>query len=421
MKAKKLGKTGQYSQKQIEANKLKQLQIACGKMAGKSAFTMFTPLCKARMVGNRLPAVKLKLSADSNMEPSEFRMYNEIFVTQLNTLTVDTLTGDTMTLGQYLREGMTLICYSEIVEELGSPNAEKVLAAFKGYRRATFTSPIVDVLELLRRLTTVLSDLSAHLFEYQINTLFAFSGDSGNNHVTVGLNKPKAKQIKIDGIKREVVPVQWPDYRGTTTPLHLSPEKLGLDSSKNSSGKLPVYIQHHALKRLNERIGIVAGLLHQALNDNFKEDKSLRFLPQGSSSLVEFDIFDQKLGYLVCVVHEEMIVIRTFLFITNDGTPEGKKLSELTRVQLLDKQYLGIDTLAGFMRFKIAEDPTLKELFKEAGCESLLDLSALENFLLADLTVKDPAILLNYLRGITDTGNVQSNLADLLPRPEIHD
>jgi len=397
MKTKNPGKAGQFSPKQIEANKLKQLQHACEKMAGKGSFNMFTALCKARMAGNRLPALKLKLSSDSNISPSDFKMYNDIFVTQLNSLTIETLTGESMTLGQYLREGMTLVCYSEIVHELGSPNAAKVRASFEGYQRLTFTKPILDLLELMYRLSTLLSDLSVSIFEYEINTVFAFSGDSENNHVSIRLLKSKATSIKLDGTKREIIPLQWRNYHGKVTPIHINPVSVGLSLTKEP---LPVYIQRHALRRLSERIGVISGLLHQALIDCFKKDEKINFLPQGSTSLVQFNIYDQKLGYLVCMVHEDMIIIRTFLFITNDGTPEGKKLSELTRVQLLDKQYLGIDTLAGFIKFRVADDPILNELFKEADCESLLDLTILEKFLVSDVTAKDPSILLNYLRGI---------------------
>jgi hypothetical protein len=33
----------------------------------------------------------------------------------LRSQTIDTPNGDTMTLASYLREGMTLVCYSEII------------------------------------------------------------------------------------------------------------------------------------------------------------------------------------------------------------------------------------------------------------------------------------------------------------------
>ena len=46
---------------------------------------------------------------------------------------------------------------------------------------------------------------------------------------------------------------------------------------------------------------------------------------------------------------EGKIVIRTFLFVTNNGTPEGKKLAQITGLQKLDKKYLALDKLSTFM------------------------------------------------------------------------
>lgn len=95
-----------------------------------------------------------------------------------------------------------------------------------------------------------------------------------------------------------------------------------------------------------------------------------------------------------------LMVIRSFLFLTNDGTPEGKWLSELMQLQRLDKLYLEIDTLAGFMGFNISEDANLCALFREAGCDDLLDLSDLKIYFTFDVKEKDVTTLLRYLMGM---------------------
>jgi len=61
------------------------------------------------MIGNRLPALKLKTDLNVSTKASDFKLFNEIFVGQLNRLEVETLSGEFMTLGQYLREGMNLV------------------------------------------------------------------------------------------------------------------------------------------------------------------------------------------------------------------------------------------------------------------------------------------------------------------------
>lgn len=88
-----------------------------------------------------------------------------------------------------------------------------------------------------------------------------------------------------------------------------------------------------------------------------------------------------KLGYLKADVIGDKLVIRTFLFITNNGTPEGKKLQELFGLQKADKKYLGIDKLSTFILSDIKENEQLKKLFCEAGCGALfkLDKTLLDN------------------------------------------
>jgi len=83
----------------------------------------------------------------------------------------------------------------------------------------------------------------------------------------------------------------------------------------------------------------VSGLVHHAIFELFEGTDFVCFR-KGPASLVSFSLFDKKLGYLVCGLFEAKIVIRSFLFVTNDGTPKGKRLSELTQLQRLDKKYL---------------------------------------------------------------------------------
>jgi hypothetical protein len=196
---------------------------------------------------------------------------------------------------------------------------------------------------------------------------------------------------------REVFQLGWPDYNGNVKEIKLRPSKIGLKLRGDKS--VSIYLQKHALQRLEERLGIVTGISHYHLYATLKSNNPVAH-PQGTTTLVEYSIYEKKLRYLVCGIYEEQIVVRIFLFLTNDGTPEGNRLSELTRLGLLDKQYLGIDTLEGFLRFGIAEDPALKELFTRAGCESLLDMDDVKPFVVSKVAPKDPALLLQYLIGM---------------------
>jgi hypothetical protein len=70
-----------------------------------------------------------------------------------------------------------------------------------------------------------------------------------------------------------------------------------------------------------------------------------------------------------------MFVILTFLFITHNGTPEGRKLAELTGLQRDDISFLAIDDLKMIVNSDICYDDHIAQIFIDAGCESILDLN----------------------------------------------
>lgn len=67
-------------------------------------------------------------------------------------------------------------------------------------------------------------------------------------------------------------------------------------------------------------------------------------------------------------------MLRTFLFITNEGTPEGEALARLTGLQKQDKQYLAIGKLSTFMNAKLFESEEFCRLLKSVGCGGLIGL-----------------------------------------------
>ncbi|WP_158991693.1 hypothetical protein [Mucilaginibacter sp. L196] len=52
--------------------------------------------------------------------------------------------------------------------------------------------------------------------------------------------------------------------------------------------------------------------------------------------------------------------------------------------------------MTGFISLAIADNPTLVQLFTEAGCEDLLDLKGLSPILQTDVKVKNAEALLRY-------------------------
>ena len=73
-------------------------------------------------------------------------------------------------------------------------------------------------------------------------------------------------------------------------------------------------------------------------------------------------------------ISEGIAVIRTFLFITNTGTPEGKRIHDVIHIKTIEKKYLEIDKLNTFMYSDVRNNEKLKKLFTRCNCGYLFEL-----------------------------------------------
>jgi hypothetical protein len=195
--------------------------------------------------------------------------------------------------------------------------------------------------------------------------------------VTLDLYPLDVRYVAIDGNRRPVVQLgevihkhNISGLRPTTVPLkRLRPKEDPLGNTE-----IPVYVQQHAVERTMQRAccvfpGNVISLIDRAFLD---ERKIIR---ESNRYLVECYDGDIKIGYFVGRLIDGIFVILTFLFITHSGTPEGRKLAELTGLQRDDISFLAIDDLKTLINSDILDDFRIKRIFIEAGCESILDMN----------------------------------------------
>ncbi len=192
-----------------------------------------------------------------------------------------------------------------------------------------------------------------------------------NNYILIE-NKPETEILEIDGIRRTIYRVFITAYT-EFIPLTITPEKLGMDGLMQ---KIPikVYIQMHVLERIETRLGKLFREFSYPYITVALQNAD--YIPAGEKNcfLIPVENGISKLGYLKADVIDDKLVIRTFLFLTNNGTPEGKKLNQMLGLQKADKKYLGIDKLSTFIQSDIKKDEKLKALFCEAGCGDLFKL-----------------------------------------------
>jgi hypothetical protein len=142
---------------------------------------------------------------------------------------------------------------------------------------------------------------------------------------------------------------------------------------------MPVFIQSHALQRLEERTDLLPGVLQYSAYDSIQKFEYT--LERDGRFLISFYYYLKKIGYLVASVINNRVLIHTFLFITNNGTPEGRKLSEITGLKKLDKKYLAIDKLSTFLSYRINDNEFVKKIFEKAGCGHLVNIEDKDPFL----------------------------------------
>lgn len=120
----------------------------------------------------------------------------------------------------------------------------------------------------------------------------------------------------------------------------------------------PIYIQNHAIDALEKRIDnskTTLLLFHLAMS---LEKPELRFYE--GKYLLTYRIGNKiKAGYFVCSFVSGCIVLRTFLFITYDGTPEGDLVNVKLELDRQSKTYMGLEK---FSTYEMAlENEDLKE------------------------------------------------------------
>lgn len=178
----------------------------------------------------------------------------------------------------------------------------------------------------------------------------------------------KARPVLRSGEPRSTGAIEWATWNSST---------LGIAGEVKF---YPVFIQNHALEKLygrSSRLGVAIleeAAVHAYLCRSLQKPV---FASQAKMApdhwLVEYRFNGQKLGYLVATLCEAKIVIKTFLFLTMNGTPEGDALYRRLKLSRRDKEYFGLDSLQAFVDSDLGKDPELQRIFRECGCQQLFE------------------------------------------------
>jgi hypothetical protein len=189
------------------------------------------------------------------------------------------------------------------------------------------------------------------------------------------LHRAQPRVIPVDGQTRKAYPCcrSW-GYDGITA-ISWNCSELGIESARQ---ELPVFIEKHAITRLEERLPI-AGMrsrVHTLMVESLHFPVVTRRGPD--NYLVEVNLCGHRVGYLAAKVLPDLVLIRTFLFLTMQGTPEADRLRDKLGLSRTDVERYKLDHFWTLTATNIADDPLLARLLTECGCGHLLSFLKLD-------------------------------------------
>jgi hypothetical protein len=113
-------------------------------------------------------------------------------------------------------------------------------------------------------------------------------------------------------------------------------------------------------------------ILHRMMHGSLAQPR-LRPAENREGFLVEAGAPGSKVGYFLVELYADFVFVRTFLFLTMQGTPEAKCLREKLGLSRSDIEYYKLDHFFTLSQSDLGEDPELRRALAECGCDHLLD------------------------------------------------
>lgn len=259
-----------------------------------------------------------------------------------------------------------------------------------------FTAAFDAVERIMQTIGMILSNLNSSLCWLKYISQDEFSHQSPDV-IEVHEHIPKKRMMIINHHPRPTYPlyITLPNVG----PHHLSvpAEKLNLPNAEKNK-RIPVYFQNHLLHRLEERLDCLPRFINEwyfclsIIQGNIIRYKGKIY----AEYLIDSTI---KLGYILLEFEEDVLLAKTFLLLSNSGTPEGEKLNKISGMKKFDHKYWSIDKLSTFHNSDLKDHQQLREIFDNAGCGSLFEkLSIKDNYAGAACTTQAQQMI-RYLKG----------------------
>jgi hypothetical protein len=357
---------------------LRRLKKVLTVIGCEAVFNLLSQRTIDLMFEHRWPSVKVVGAEDNTFHTDDLKWFKKALVHYLKTKMMDLgMSGPEIDVYTFSTVGMTLRIFTQVIIDkdlVKHPEYQEVFKRFEQAKKLQIDRMIDDLWDITEYICFLISDLRTRIY-WTINT--SEMNDerlSAGSVVKIHSLAPEKKNFIIKRELHAAVRVGWAIHSKPHW-VSIKPESIGL-RAVGESNLIDVYIQEHALKRIIERNNCVyIQYLWMALNGCLY-DLKYHYHPDNGKYMIDFMVWGIKTGYLLAEMVDAKLVIQTFLFITNDGTPEGKKLHANTGLSKADKEYLMVDKLSTFISPDVHCNQKIRTIFREAGCDSIFRLKA---------------------------------------------
>jgi len=255
-----------------------------------------------------------------------------------------------------------------------------------------------EFIMVLNRISTLLNFFTLNYYWLEFKPkIFSINHLNTENILEIHSAEPETKMVVKNKIPRQTYRVGWANARRGMFWVTMNLSDFRKDN-RSMDTQLNVYIQMHALDRLFERLDCLE--YYEITNSMVASimEPVITKLPKGKF-LIEYSLLKSKLGYFVVEIIKDIVLIDTFLFLTNSGTPEGNKLKQLTGLSKYDTAYFQINNLEAFVYSDIMWNTELVEIFTNVGCSSIFEIAKrIKNREIEEYEIQSKsAVILKYL------------------------
>jgi hypothetical protein len=405
------------AQKQQEAQYqhffLDKLRHLCKQIGDESLYTMISPKERTALYRFRGAPLKVVAAPGAKIKKQLADVLVKTIKIQQLIMTLDVVKGseEKMTFADYFLVGMALEYHANKPEDVNYPGKElfSKYVALREEREQMYEEGIWKICASACWLFDNIGEKHLHTYKFAFSAPSLESGyvmpelQQGkrtsayqkewqalikqdfrmHQKITIGTYPLDVKKLTIDGETHVAIQTGGltyssgqPEFIPYILPLDDLPPNTPLGKEANAPFAklgLPIYIQQHALERMKERIGTTIPCFYKNILIEALLKKEVVYMKKNRLLIACFTN-DLKIGYFVAEIVEGIILIRTFLLLTNGGTPEGEKLAKLTGLQTEDRKYLSIDTLQGLANSDIEQNEAFCNMLRAAGCGSILEL-----------------------------------------------